>query len=251
MRIRYEINYQLRIMNYELNVIAGLTRNPLKRPVIASLTRNPLILFCIFFTAILPSCEDKKEIDYGLDKYYVEIVTAQNENEFLSDDGKMIVAMPGDKKRTYAFGDRVLLNYTLLSPTTSGNNYPVRINGSAKVPLGKLALSDESSIRSAANEPILLESVWLGSHYLNMQFYLNYKSVTHSIGLLADSTRLESDTLRVYFTHNTNNDPLGYPHHAYISFNLKDLLGAQGNARPVSVQINSSNYGNKTYEFEY
>ena len=223
------------IFNYRFSVIKGLKR-------------NPLIVFYILFTSFLFSCENKTTVDYGLDEYYVEIVTAQNENEFLSDNGKWIVAT---EKRTYALGDRVLLNYTLLSSSTSENRYSVRINGSTKVPLGKITLSDDSSILSAANEPVLLESVWLGSHYLNMQFYFNYKSATHSIGLLTDSTHLESDTLRMYFTHDANGDTAGYPTHAYISFNLEDIIGAPGNARPVTVQINSSNYGNKTYEFEY
>ena len=202
----------------------------------------------IIFAIFLFSCEDKS-VDYGLDKYYVEIVTVQNNNLFLSDNGKIITATSDESNKTYASGDRVLLNYTLL--TASGNNYSVRINGSAKVPLGKLTLTDDLAIQSSAKEPILLESVWLGSHYLNMQFYLNYKSVTHKIGLLADSIRLESDTLRMYFTHDTNNDPPGYPSHTYLSFDLKDVLGDAGKGRPISVKINTNDYGNKIYNFAY
>ena len=200
-----------------------------------------IIIFCISITGFIFSCKDKT-VDYGLDTYYVEIVTAQNANEFLTDDGKRIIATPDDSRKTYALGDRVLLNYTLLSPTASGSDYTVRINGSAKIPSGKLALSNDSSINAAAREPVLLESVWLGSHYLNMQFYINYMSVAHTIGLLTDSIRLKSDTLRMYFTHNTNNDPPGYPSHTYLSFDLEDVLGAPGNGRPLSVQINTSDY---------
>ena len=216
------------------------------------LTRNHLIwyLFSIVFAGMFFSCEDKT-VDYGWDTYYVEFVTAQNENEFLSDAGKWIVATPGENKKTYTFGDRVLLNYTLLSSSASGDDYTVRINGSTKIPLGKLTLSNDSAIHSVAKEPILLESVWLGSHYLNMQFYLNYKSVTHKIGLMADSTRMENDTLRMYFIHDTNNDPPGYPSHAYLSFDLKEVLGAPGKSRPITVQINTTDYGNKTYGFVY
>ena len=206
-------------------------------------------IFPVFFTTLFFSCEDKV-VDYGFDKYYVEIVTAQNENEFLSDNGKMIVATSSENKKNYVSGDRVLLNYTLLETAASGD-YNVRINGLAKIPQGKLALSNESSIQSSPQEPILLESVWIGSHYLNMQFYINYKSEKHKIGLLADSLRMESDTIRMYFTHDANNDPPGYPSHTYLSFDLKEVLGAPGNARPVSVQINTGNYGDKTYGFEY
>ncbi|MCL1933398.1 MAG: hypothetical protein FWF53_06285 [Candidatus Azobacteroides sp.] len=206
-------------------------------------------IFCIVFASFLFSCKDKT-VDYGLDTYYVEMVTAWNENEFLSDNGNMIIAASDENKRTYAFGDRVLLNYTLLSTSASGD-YSVRINGSAKIPQGNLTLSDAAAINSSPEDPILLESVWLGSHYLNMQFYLNYKSEAHKIGLLADSTRMESDTLRLYFIHDTNNDPPGYPIHTYLSFDLKDVLGDPGKSRLLSVQINTDNYGNKSYAFEY
>ena len=206
-------------------------------------------IFCIVFVSFLFSCEDKT-VDYGLDEYYVEIVTAQNENVFLSDNGKIITATANENNKKYTFGDRVLLNYTLLTANASGD-YSVRINGSAKIPQGKLTLTDEASIHSYPKEPVLLESVWLGSHYLNMQFYLNYKSEAHKIGLYADSTCLESDTLRMYFMHDINNDPSGYPSHTYLSFDLREVLGDPGKARPVSVQINTNNYGSKTYEFEY
>jgi len=206
-------------------------------------------IFCIVLVNFLFSCEDKT-VDYGLNEYYVEIVTAQNENAFLLDNGKIITATDNENNKQYTSGDRVLLNYTLLTTNTSGD-YSVRINGSAKIPQGKLTLSDEASINSFLKEPILLESVWLGSHYLNMQFYLNYKSEAHKIGLFADSTRLKSDTLKMYFTHDINNDPSGYPSHTYLSFDLREVLGDPGKARPISVQINTSNYGNKTYEFEY
>ena len=207
-------------------------------------------ILCLVIAGFIFSCEEKT-VDYGLDTYFVEIVTAQNENEFLSDNGNRIVATSYDNKKTYTSGDRVLLNYTLLSSTSSENIYNVRINGSTKIPLGKLVLSNDSSIYSTGKEPVLLESLWLGSHYLNIQFYFNYKSVTHKIGLLADSLRLESDTIRMYFTHDSDNDPPGYPNHVYLSFDLNEVLGAPGNSRPVSVRMNTSNYGEKTYEFEY
>jgi len=203
---------------------------------------NCLSILYIPFTVLvsmLSSCEDKS-VDYGLDVYYVEIATAQAANEFLLDNGKtIIVKNPDENAKTYAWGDRVLLNYTVLSP---GDNN-VRINGSAKIPLSKLTLTNESTIRSSPKDPIILESVWLGSHYLNMQFYFDYKSETHQIRLLADSTRLDSDTLRMYFIHDTNNDPPGYPAHSYLSFDLQNVLGAQGKSRPISVQINTTYYG--------
>ena len=207
-------------------------------------------LSLFIFACFLFSCEEQPLVDYGLDKYYVEIATAQSENTFLLDNGKKIVSASNENNKNYTEGDRVLINYTLLKTDASGENN-VRVNGSAKVPQGKITLTNNTTINSAAKEPILLESVWIGSHYLNMQFYVNYKSAIHQIGLLADSTNLKNDTIRLYFAHDKNNDPLGYPSHSYLSFDLKDVLGEPGKPRSVTVQINTSNYGDKSYEFEY
>ena len=206
---------------------------------------SSIIIACILF-----SCRDKT-VDYGLGAYYVEIVTAQNRNEFITDKGKMIIADPNENTKTYVNGDRVLINYTVLSETESADSYSVRINGSSKIPLAKLTLTDGKTIHSVAKEPVLLESVWLGSHYLNMLFYFNFKSTSHTIGVLTDSTSIKSDTIRMYFSHDTKNDPPGYPNRTYLSVELKDVLGEPGHSRPVTVQINTNNYGNKTYKFEY
>jgi len=207
------------------------------------------VFFSTLIASILLSCEDKT-VDYGLDEYYVEIVTAQSNDIFISDNGKFIISS-NKSKNNFSSGDRVFINYTLLGTNSSGD-YNVRINGSAKIPQANLTLTNEDTLNKSAREPVLLESVWLGSHYLNMQFYINFKSVAHKIALLADSTGIKSDTLRMYFMHDTAGDPPGYPSHSYLSFDLKEVLGNRENIpRPITVQINSSNYGDKIYSFEY
>ena len=208
------------------------------------------IIICLFISYFLFYCEDKP-VDYGLDKYYVEIVTALSSKDFLLDNGKKIVATSEEKTKGFVAGDRVLMNYTLLSDSNTEDNFSVRINGSAKIPLGKLTLSSDSAIYASVKEPVLLESAWLGSCYLNLKFYLNFKSIPHSIGLLTDSTLVKSDTIRMFFYHNTNNDPPGYLSNAYISFNLKDILGEPENKRIISMQIKTSNFGNKIFNFKY
>jgi len=206
-------------------------------------------LLLIILAGSFYSCKDKT-VDYGLDEYYVEIVTAQSDNSFLSDNGIKIVAKSDVSNKSYSSGDRVLINYTLLE-ASNPDYYYVRINGSAKIPQGKLTLSDNSTIQTSVKEPVLLESVWLGNHYLNMQFYINFKSTAHKIGLLVDSASIKSETISLYFVHDPVNDSPGFPSHTYLSFDLKEVLGQPKKNRSVSVQINTSNYGIKTCEFEY
>lgn len=201
-------------------------------------------------SVFLISCENDK-VDYGFDKYYEEIVTAMEKNVFLLDDGKKILNTKENEKLIFQSGDRVLINYTLLPETKSGYDQVVRLNGASKIPQGKLKLTDGKDIESSIKAPVHLESVWLGSHYLNLQMYINRKSEAHTIGLLADSTQLSNDTLRIYFEHNPNNDLVGFPVHFFLSFDLENVLGKPGNKKNIAVHINTDNYETKIYKFKY
>jgi hypothetical protein len=188
-------------------------------------------------------------VDYGLGEYFEEIATATSGNTFLSDQGKKIRNV--NEKPAFEAGERVYLNYTLLPEATPGFDYTVRINGSSKIPVGKIKLGSQADAESAVKEAVHFESIWVGSHYLNMQFYINYKSEAHAISLIADSTRLDSDTIRMYFEHNPNNDPAGYPVRAMLSFDLKAILGEPENNKNMQIDINTNNYGRKTYTLKY
>lgn len=207
-------------------------------------------VFLIIMILLLVSCDNNK-VDYGYDIYYKEIVTVTDKNLFTLDNGKTAISVNESVTSSLNVGDRILLHYTLLDEKISGYDYTIRINGLARIPQIALSPVSPEDIESRANEPIQFESVWIGSHFLNMQFYIDFKSEAHSIALLTDSTKLDNDTIYIYFAHNSNNDPPGSPSHLYISFDLQEVLGKPENNKPLLVNVNTSNYGNKTYELKY
>jgi hypothetical protein len=223
--------------------IAGQARND------RSFHREKIVVFFALCTLFF-SCEDKKTVDYGYDEYYEEIVTAVSENGFLLDNGKTLFDT-NKETNPYSSGDRVLLNYTLLHETTSGYDYTVRVNGSSKIHKTELTLTNREKIDSAVNEPVLFESLWLGSHYLNMQCYINYKSEAHTIGLLTDSLQIRNDTVRIYFKHDKKNDLPGYSNRLLLSVDLEKALGSPKKEKVLLLNINSFNYGEKIYELKY
>jgi hypothetical protein len=208
-----------------------------------------LVAFCIA-GVFLNSCEND-EYDYGLDKYYVEIGTAVEKNVFLLDNGKTILNVGEKAIQSFQRGERIYLNYTLLPETSTGYDYTVRVNAASKITLGKLKKTDLKEIESSVQEPVRLESIWVGSHYLNMQFYMNRKSESHTVGLLADSVSFAGDAVQIYFKHDPNNDLPGYPVHIFLSFDLEDVLGNPENNKTLAININTSEYGNKIYELNY
>lgn len=206
-----------------------------------------LLLSAILIVAI--SCDDNS-YDYGYDRYYEEIVTAQGNNIFRLDSGESLINV-NEKLRSFNAGERVYLHYTLLDQTTPGYDYTVRVNGAGTVSLGDLLPTGQKEIETFPAHPVQFESCWIGGNYLNMQFYIDFKSEKHTIALLTDSLQLGNDTIRLYFRHDTNNDPPGYPTHLYLSFDLKKALGDPAKNRPLLFYINTSNYGEKSYELIY
>lgn len=208
--------------------------------------RVGIILLVILFIA---SCEDNS-VDYGYDRYYEEFVTVISKNVFLLDSGKTVYNTT-DLSKEFSAGERLILHYTLLDEKTSGYDYTIRINGVRTIAYSQLLKVSEKDIEEFPAEAVRLESLWLGSHYLNMQLYINYKSEAHKVSLMADSTRLNNDTVHVFFKHDSGNDPAGYPVLVYLSFDLEEALGSPMKERVVSVNINTSNYGEKDYELIY
>ncbi|MDR1763582.1 MAG: hypothetical protein LBR64_06490 [Dysgonamonadaceae bacterium] len=201
--------------------------------------------------ALLFSCENK-DFDYGYGEYREDLAVVLDENRFLTDDGITLTHSGGAIDKDYKAGDRVYLHYSLLNGET-GSDWTVRVNGLSKIPLGTLKPAQPETLENLPADPITLESVWIGSRYLNMQFYLEYHSVTHEIGLLADSVSLQNGDSEIYayFKHDKRDDPAGYPTRSIISFDLEKALGQPTSNKKLFVVINTDNYGRKTYELNY
>ena len=195
----------------------------------------------------LSSCTSSPSVDYGLGEYYVEIVTALDKNTFQLDSGKTIYAVGGKIDSSYEAGDRVFLNFSYLEKTIDR----VTVHASAKISLGALKPVEEKEIADFANDPLSLESVWMGSHYLNFRIYMEYKSVKHKVALFTDKNKLDQPEIDVYFRHDANNDPPGYPAFLYLSFDLKETLGEPEGNKILRIHLHTTNYGDKTYELNY
>jgi len=193
------------------------------------------------------SCNSSNSVDYGLDEYYVEIVTALSDNAFLLDSGKTIFADGGNTDSAYQAGDRIFLNFSYLE----GSDSQVTVHASSKIMLGVLKSVDEKEIEAFANDPVRLESAWIGSHYLNLRIYIEYKSEKHTVTLFTDKDQLDQPEIAIYFRHDANNDPPGYPTYILLSFDLKEVLGEPEGNKTLQIHLNTTNYGDKTYELNY
>jgi hypothetical protein len=203
------------------------------------------ILSLFFF-----SCKSD-EVDYGLGEYYQEIATVLNDSVYLLDTGQTLCNINYKKIKALDAGKRVFLTYSYEKQRETSCDCAISLHGLLEITQGELKTFDEKDLDALPVEPVHLESVWLGSHYLNLRIYINYNSMPHSIGLFTDSTRLNADTVCIYFVHDLNGDSPGYPRASYLSFDLENVLGFPAGQKNILLNINTSNYANKTYKFKY
>lgn len=206
-----------------------------------------VVLLLLFFCA----CSEDSA-DYGLGEYYKELATVVSDNTLLLDNGKYLHAANLGSYSGISKGARVYLMFSYRNNDTNNQEREIEIHAVSRISLGELRDMSWLEIASIENDPVRLDGVWLGSHYLNMQFYMNFKSIAHTIDLAYDKSMIDDDgTYRLYFIHQDNNDPPGASVRITLSFDLEPELGLPQGDRPVCVVINSSNYGNKEYAFLY
>jgi hypothetical protein len=264
----------MKIMNAPISVMVG--NNP-DNPVIAgkrSATRNPLLIVNKCLTVlrglrVKPAMTERREpamtgivaffsllsffactsesVDYGLGEYYVEIATALEKNAFLLDTGKTVRNTNGKTDKSYEPGDRVYLNFSYTENSTS----EIIVHSSAKISKGVLKAVKAKEITESMNDPVRFESAWMGSHYLNLQFYIEYKSEAHTIALITDESKVNDSEVKIYFRHTNNNDSPGYPSAVHVSYDLSTVLGEPLGDRTLLIDFSTTNYGNKTYKLNY
>jgi hypothetical protein len=184
-------------------------------------------------------------VDYGLGEYYVEIVTALGDNAYRLDSGETIYAVRKETDKPFEAGDRVYLTFSYL------DNHSVRLHGASKIAQGDLKALSGEEIQQQADDPIRLVSAWTGSYYLNLQFYMEYNSQSHKIALVTHEWNVNEPEVDLFFRHDPNNDPPGYPAKVYVSYDLSKVLGEPQGNRIIRIHFNTINYGNKTCQFKY
>ncbi|MDL2322805.1 NigD-like protein [Bacteroidales bacterium OttesenSCG-928-A17] len=207
------------------------------------------ILIFIWIVVFFSSCEDAS-YDYGLDRYYEEIVTAEGNNVFRLDNGETLFTTT-KIKLSLTGGERLWIHYTLLDEKTEGFDHTVRVNGLSPVSTGALKALKQQEMQTLKKEPVLFRSLWIGSYFLNMHFLIDYRSTAHTVGLVVDEETLGENPVEIYFTHDKNKDAAGSPVRLFTSFDLREVLEEPQGNKNIRIHVNTSNYGEQVYDLIY
>jgi hypothetical protein len=195
------------------------------------------------------ACTSDPDIDYGMGEYYVEIVTALGSDAFRLDNGSTIRDSNKTARRSFSAGARVYLSFSY------GNNPaddPITVHGAFQIFSDELKTMPEATLAQQKRDPVRLETLWLGSHYLNLKFYMEYRSAAHKLALLTDEAQATPSTeVHLYFSHDKNNDIPGYPTALYASYDLSKVLGEPQGERTLLIHFSTTNNENKIYKLNY
>ncbi len=200
--------------------------------------RKLFITTLIIVFSLAAGCEKEDE---RIDNFLVDFATVLHSQQivFFQLDNQRILIPKELKNYSGNNGQRVILNYTPLRGDT------IKVNDVADIFTGEIQTL--KIFQQIYDDPVKIQSLWVGGDYLNMVFETEYHSRSHLIGLFRD---MVSPTVDLYFSHFRNNDPPGYPQTFYASFLISSLRPA-GSSDPVSFRLFVNTYtGMREFDLE-
>jgi hypothetical protein len=197
--------------------------------------RNRLII--TFFIAVLlvfvSGCDNESA---RMDDFKVDFATVLRSSASLTnhtpfhlqlDNGQILTPV---NRHDYAggHGQRVIINYTPL-----GEN-EIRIRAISDIFTGNIRT--EGFSEQLVQEPVRIQSVWVGGEHLNMILEVQRHSVPHSVALFRDP---DSPSIDLHFSYSRNNDPSGSLRMLHLSFRLGTLREEADAPIPFRLFINT------------
>ncbi len=216
--------------------------------------KNYFVLFfvtiSIFFTAF--SCDDSNSGNYLFDIATVEV---QDDETFVLrlDDGTRLWPMATDVRYVGKNGQRVFVNYTILSEKENSYNYSIKINDIWNILTKSPLLLTAENVDSIGNDPVKVRSMWIGNDFLNVDFFFNYGGIRpHAINLVKNTLTPPPDDEKIHleFRHNSYQSPSTRLYEGFVCFDLKSLRVNTADSVQLSIKVKDWD-GEKIFDITY
>jgi hypothetical protein len=186
------------------------------------------------FLAVLSSCSLEGSYEQSFTQTRLGIVQYTSDSSswyILSDeDLKLLPKNAHEVKPAPDNSARVLFVFNVLADESKlGYDYVVTLMYIAPVRVFDVASSSAATIADSSDMLRNVESVWIGSHYLNVDYYFFYNTDArkHEVSLLRDTTAgLRGSDITLYLKHNSKGDGGTIPGQNIVSFDLESLRSA-------------------------
>lgn len=217
--------------------------------------------YMIVLSAFIFLWSCSKDADYVYPTF-TSIVTVENPDSvsgfrFITDNNDVMKVtstyFPNYRPKT---GQRILANYSILSEGAVGvgYNHKVALNDVYQVLTKDVFKISSSTQDSIGNDAIEVRNIWVGNHFLNVEFVFAGYTKTHYVNLVSDASKTYNDgKVHLEFRHNANSDYQQYSRWGLVSFDLNSLkTSAVGDS--VAMVIHTKEYAtpsNKTYQLTW
>lgn len=199
------------------------------------------------------SCSD--DDGYSLNNYWLEVATIEpldgGLHYYRLDDSTTLWPASGYYLgHNLQDGQRVWLNYTLLSGKKDGFDHYIKVNGLDPILTKKIAENkgkDNNAIYGT--DPVGIRNIWVGDGYLNVLFTFNYGGQKrHFVNLIQENS--DDDPYTLEFRHNAYDDPPLAGVRGIVCFDLSDLPDTEGETVKLKIRVRGFG-GDKVYELNY
>jgi hypothetical protein len=181
---------------------------------------------------------------YSLSKYWVDMATVENPDGepyfyFNTDEGeRMWVAATALRGYRPKNGQRIVANYTILydAPKDSGYDHDVKLNAAYNVLTREIVALTEENDAQLGHDPLGVRDLWVGAHYLNVEFSYLGKNGRPDINLVRDGSKVdEAGKIHLELRYNSGliyalsepptaqGEPVLYERKGIASFDLSSL----------------------------
>lgn len=224
-----------------------------------SVMKKMIVIICL--AVFLISCTDKE--DTYVDNSIVSVATVENPenlNNFyliLDNNERLYISVSDLKYYRPKDGQRIIAKYKILSsPRADESTYKhgIQLLDSYEILTKDIYRIKPEEQDSIGNDRINVRGLWIGNNFLNVEFDYPGNNRSHSINLVFDSLRNDTDgKIHLEFRHNANGDYPSYSKWGIVSFRL-NTLDVSSFTDSVKLVIHSNEFNkpdNQTYELTY
>ena len=191
----------------------------------------------------LQSCDDND--GYSLDKFWVDIATVETDSNssaywFVLDDGTTLWPGASDIRYLPVKGQRIILNYTILSDHMDGFDHYIKVNNIWNILTKEVIVLTAANADSIGNDPVKINDIWIGNNYLNVDFLFNYGGIRpHAINLVKNSLIPDPQDGKIHleFRHNAYGSTNTNLYNGLVCFDLKPFQNNSTDSVTFAIKV--------------
>lgn len=201
------------------------------------------ITLAMFVAIGFQSCDDNN--GYSLGDFWVDIATVETDDNssaywFILDDGTTLWPAASDIQYLPKQGQRIILNYSILSNQKNEFDHYIKINYIWDILTKKTIVLTATNVDSIGNDPVKINDMWIGNHYLNVDFLFNYGGIRpHAINLVENSLIPDPQDGKIHleFRHNAYGSTNNRLYNGLVCFDLKPYQNSSTDSVTFAIKV--------------